>query len=81
MTEDDLVKNIKDYCIDEYGVYEAHTRAFVTTYCILNDIHVDTVAWDELITDLWCDNDIGVYIRGSFNTLDDFDLYIGGDLS
>lgn len=81
MTEDDLVRNIKDYCIDDYGLFELHTRAFITVYCILNDIHVDTADWDALITDLWFDNEIGGYIRESYNKLDDFDLYMGGDLS
>lgn len=81
MTEDDLVRNIKDYCIDGADeLYEPHMRAFITTYCLMNDYHVDTADWDALIVDLWCDNEVGGYIRMCFNTLEDFDLYAGGDL-
>lgn len=62
---EELYKQTK-YLTDE------QLRAFITAYCLTNNIAVDTKQWDDLIANIF-DN----YYCGSIDSLYLFDLYMG----
>lgn len=62
---EELYKQTK-YLTDE------QLRAFITSYCLTNNIAVDTKQWDDLIANIF-DN----YYCGSIDSLDLFDFYMG----
>ena len=64
--------------IDDYRklcyLTDEQVRAYITTYCIENNIAVDTHSWDYLIYDIY-----NHYYSGSLS-LDEFDMFMSGNL-
>ncbi len=64
--------------IDDYRelcyLTDEQVRAYITVYCIENDIIVDTSSWDYLIYDIYSH-----YYSGNLS-LEEFDMFMSGDL-
>ena len=76
-----LVEDINNYCIAGYSdvqfTYNDITMACViTTFCLKNDISVDTYNWDTMISYLWEHLD-KKKLSLEFTDEDDFDLSCG----
>lgn len=54
------------------GISNEQARAAVTTYCIFNDIEVDTKLWDDLMAEIW--NGVPDW----FNTFEELDNFMCG---
>lgn len=54
-----------------------HIRAFITVFCIENDIECDTYEWDYIISYLWKKLPS---MREFFDDKEEFGMYMGEDL-
>lgn len=65
-----MVINIDLLKLKEYT--DEQIRAIITTYCIYNDILVDTENWEELIFTIY----EYYYCNSTLKTLEEFDSYM-----
>lgn len=79
MFYEDLIETIKKQCFSFSGYNEITLKDLVVSYTLINNIYVDTKAWDDLIDSLWGDLNKDFLIE-SFNNKEEFDNYMAYDL-